>query len=152
VVAASAVVSGHPARGDTPGTNATARAARAAFEASGISPADVSLAEVHDPTAPQELLDLEDLGLAGRGEAIALVERGDTSLGGRLPVNVSGGLISRGHPVGATGLAQIVELSRQLMDRAGPSQVPSARVGLAQMAGGVLGDDSAVAVVHLLHS
>ena len=152
VVAASAVVSGQHARGDTPGTNATARAARAAFETAGISPSEVSLAEVHDPTAPQELLDLEDLGLIGRGEAIALVERGDTSLGGRLPVNVSGGLISRGHPVGATGLAQIVELSRQLTGRAGPSQVPSARVGLAQMAGGVLGDDSAVAVVHLLHS
>lgn len=151
VVASSSVVSGRPARGDAPGTNATARAARQAFEAAAISPADISLAEVHDPSAPQELLDLEDIGLAGRGEAIARLERGDTALGGRLPVNVSGGLMSRGHPVGATGVAQLVELGRQLTDRAGPSQVVGARVGLAQMAGGVLGDDSAVAVVHLLH-
>lgn len=151
IVAASSVASGHPSRGDVPGTNATARAARMAFEYAGVAPADVSLAEVHDPSAPQELLDLEDIGLAGRGEAIALAERGETSLTGSLPVNVSGGLISRGHPVGATGVAQIVELSRQLMGRAGASQVRQARVGLSQMAGGVVGDDSAVAVVHLLH-
>ncbi len=82
---------------------------------------------------------------------MAWIERGDTSLGGRLPVNVSGGLASRGHPVGATGVAQLVEIGHQLMQRAGSAQVAGARVGLAQMAGGLLGDDSAVAVVHLLH-
>lgn len=154
VIAASAVVGGMPRRGTGAGAiapNATARAAAAAFEQAGIAPGDVSLAEVHDPTAPQELLDIEDIGLARRGEAVSLVERGDTSLGGRLPVNVSGGLASRGHPVGATGVAQVVEIGRQLMQRAGAAQVAGARVGLAQMAGGLLGDDSAVATVHLLH-
>jgi acetyl-CoA acetyltransferase len=154
VVAASAVVGGMPRRGSGAhaiAPNATARAAAAAFEMAGIAPNDVSLAEVHDPTAPQELLDIEDIGLVGRGEAVAWIERGDTSLGGRLPVNVSGGLASRGHPVGATGVAQLVEIGHQLMQRAGSAQVAGARVGLAQMAGGLLGDDSAVAVVHLLH-
>lgn len=150
-IAAASVVSGMPARTAGVG-NATARAAEAAFAFAGISPSDVSLAEVHDPTAPQELLDIEDIGLAQRGEAMAMTERGDTTLGGRLPVNVSGGLASRGHPVGATGVAQIAEIGRQLMGRAGPSQVMNARVGLAQMAGGLLGDDSAIAVVHLLHT
>lgn len=147
-VRASGVVSGDP-EGKT-GSSATARAARAAFEQCGISPADVSLAEVHDPTSPQELFDLEDMGLVGRGGAIRLVEEGATSLGGRLPVNVSGGLTSRGHPVGATGVAQVAEIAQQLRGRAGAAQVVNARVGLAQMAGGLLGHDSAVSVVHIL--
>ena len=116
----------------------------------GIGPEDISLAEVHDPTAPQELLDIEDLGLTPRGEAYRWLERGDTALGGRLPVNVSGGLVSRGHPVGATGVAQIVEIARQLAGRAGAAQVHGPKVGLAQMSGGLLGGDSAVATVHIL--
>lgn len=147
-VVASAVVGGKPGRTDE--GSATARSATLAFEMAGIDPRDVSLAEVHDPTAPQELLDIEDLGLCSRGEAVQLTEHGETSLGGRLPVNVSGGLTSRGHPVGATGVAQVVEVSRQLMERGGRSQVRGARVGLAQMAGGLLGNDSAVACVHIL--
>jgi acetyl-CoA acyltransferase len=148
VILASAVVSGDPT--GSLAESATARSGRAAFEQAGIDPAAVSLAEVHDPTAPQELLDIEDLGLAPRGGAIRMLEEGATSLGGRMPVNVSGGLTSRGHPVGATGIAQIVEIARQLQGRAGASQVEGARIGLAQMAGGLLGRDSAVAVVHLL--
>ena len=147
-VLASAVVSGDP--GGQLGASAIARGGRAAFEQAGIDPSAVSLAEVHDPTSPQELLDIEDLGLAPRGGAIRMVEEGATSLGGRMPVNVSGGLTSRGHPVGATGVAQMVEIARQLQGRAGRSQVANARIGLAQMAGGLLGGDSAVAVVHLL--
>ncbi len=144
---ASSVVSGDPS-GHAP--SATARSGRAAFEQAGVDPVAVSLAEVHDPTAPQELLDIEDLGLAQPGGAIRLVEEAATSLGGRLPVNVSGGLVSRGHPVGATGVAQIVEIARQLQGRAGASQVDGARIGLAQMAGGLVGSDSAVSAVHLL--
>ena len=101
-------------------------------------------------TAPQELFDLEDLGFCGRGEAIRLLQDGVTALGGRLPVNTSGGLISRGHPVGATGVAQIVEIHEQLIGCAGARQAGSPRVGLAQMAGGLLGNDSAVATVHVL--
>lgn len=147
-VVGSVVVSGDP--DGKLGVSATARAARAAFEQSGIAPADISLAEVHDPTSPQELFDLEDIGLCERGAAIRLVEEGATSLGGRLPVNVSGGLTSRGHPVGATGVAQVVEVTQQLRGRAGAAQVAGARIGLAQMAGGLLGCDSAVAVVHIL--
>ena len=148
-VRASCVVSGQPQRGaDAP--SATARCGALAFAAAGLDPRDVSLAEVHDPTAPQELIDIEDLGLCAPGQAFVLTESGHTQLGGRMPVNVSGGLTCRGHPVGATGVAQIVELSRQLSERAGPAQLQGARWGLAQMAGGLLGSDSAVACVHLL--
>lgn len=133
-----------------PTFSATKRAGLLAFEHAAIPPADVSLAEVHDPTSPQELFDIEELGLATPGGAIALTESGATALGGRLPVNVSGGLVARGHPVGATGVAQIAELAEQLMGRAGARQVEGARIGLAQMAGGLLGQDSAVAAVHIL--
>lgn len=144
----SALVSGIP-EGDEAG-NATARAAAAAYNACGIDPKDITVAEVHDSTAPQELFDLEDLMLCGRGEAIRLLDDGDTALGGRVPVNTSGGLTSRGHPVGATGVAQIVEVHEQLLGRAGPRQAGSPKVGIAQMAGGLLGNDSAVATVHIL--
>jgi acetyl-CoA acyltransferase len=147
-IAASALVSGLP-EGDESG-NATARAGKAAFRQAGIDPKDVAVAEVHDASAPQELFDLEDLMLCGRGEAIRLLEDGDTTLGGSMPVNVSGGLTSRGHPVGATGVAQIVEIHEQLTGRAGPNQAGQPKVGLAQMAGGLLGRDSAVATVHIL--
>jgi len=149
VLAASAVATGIAAGG---GANATARAGAAAYAQAGLGPDEVSLAEVHDPTSPQEMFDIEDLGLVPRGGAVALVEAGETSLGGRLPINVSGGLTSRGHPVGATGVAQIVEIAEQLSGRAGRRQVEGARVGLAQMAGGLLGADSAVATVHILTS
>ncbi len=146
-IAASAVATGLPEGG---GPNATARAGALAFEASGIGPRDISVAEVHDPTSPQEMFDIEDLQLAERGGAIALVEAGETTLGGCLPVNTSGGLSARGHPVGATGVAQIVEIAEQLTGRAGARQVEGATAGLAQMAGGLLGADSAVAAVHIL--
>jgi acetyl-CoA acyltransferase len=145
-IIASAAVSG--ARNGA--GNATHRACKLAYAQAAVGPKDIAIAEVHDATAPQELLDLEDLMFCGAGEAIRLVEDGVTELGGRLPVNTSGGLISRGHPVGATGVAQIVELAEQLSGRAGARQVASARVGLAQMAGGLLGEDSAVATVHIL--
>lgn len=147
-IRASAVVGGDPEGALE--ASATARAAHVAFEQCGIAPYDISLAEVHDPSAPQELFDIEDIGFCPRGGAIALIEENATSLGGRLPVNVSGGLAHRGHPVGATGVAQIAEVARQLQGRAGASQVDGARIGLAQMAGGLLGQDSAVAVVHIL--
>ncbi len=148
-VRASCVVSGQPQRAAT-APNATARCGALAFAAAGLDPRDVSLAEVHDPTAPQEFIDIEDLGLCAPGEAFVRTQSGHTRLGGRMPINVSGGLTCRGHPVGATGVAQIAELTRQLTDRAGASQVVGARWGLAQMAGGLLGNDSAVACVHLL--
>ena len=148
ILAGSVVVSGTP-EGD-PAGNATHRAARAAYAATSIDPLDIDVAEVHDPSAPQELFDIEDLMLCGRGEAIRLVEDDDTSLGGDIPVNTSGGLTSRGHPVGATGVAQVLEIHEQLTGCAGARQVKGAKVGLAQMAGGLLGKDSAIATVHLL--
>ncbi|MCK9917497.1 thiolase family protein [Microbacteriaceae bacterium K1510] len=147
-VVASVLVSGLP-EGDESG-NATARAGQAAYAQAGIDPMEIAVAEVHDASAPQELFDIEDLALCNRGEAIRLLEDGDTALGGRMPVNVSGGLTSRGHPVGATGVAQIVEIHEQLMGRAGLRQAGAPKVGLAQMAGGLLGQDSAVATVHIL--
>jgi acetyl-CoA acyltransferase len=147
-IAASSVVSG--VTGGRAEGSATHRAAMQAYESSGIDAGDVAVAEVHDPTSPQELFDIEDLLFCKRGEAIRLLEDGETSLGGRIPVNTSGGLTSRGHPVGATGVAQIVEIDEQLTGRAGARQVQGAKLGLAQMAGGLLGGDSAVASVHLL--
>ena len=150
-VAASVVLSGRPSRAaDEP--SVLARAGQKAYEMAGIGPQAIALAEVHDPTSPQELLDLEELALTPLGQAWRWLQRGDLALGGRLPINVSGGLVSRGHPVGATGVAQIVEISRQLQGRSGHSQVTGAQVGLAQMSGGLLGQESAVATVHILVS
>jgi acetyl-CoA acetyltransferase len=147
-VVASAMVSGNPDADE--GGNATHRAAVAAYAQSGMDPRSVDIAEVHDATAPQELLDIEDLMFCGRGEAFRLLRDGATKLGGRIPVNTSGGLISRGHPVGATGVAQVVEIYEQLQGCAGARQSNNPKIGLAQMAGGLLGKDSAAATVHIL--
>jgi acetyl-CoA acetyltransferase len=127
-----------------------AAAAAAAYAMSGVRPGDVDVVECHDAAAPAELIALEEVGLCAEGAAPALVRAGDTALGGRLPVNPSGGLESRGHPLGATGPAQIVELVDQLRGRAGDRQVEGARIALAENAGGYLGPDVAAAVVTIL--
>jgi acetyl-CoA acyltransferase len=128
-----------------------ARAARTAFAQAGVGPEDIDVAEVHDACACAELWLYEEIGIAERGGAPGLVRAGDTDLGGRIPVNVSGGLLSRGHPLGATGCAQLVELSNQLRDRCDDRQVDGARVALAQNSGGILDDgDEAVATVTIL--
>jgi acetyl-CoA acetyltransferase len=124
--------------------------ARRAYEQAGLGPEDVGLAEVHDATAPAELMIYEELGFCPPGEGGRLVDAGDTALGGRRPVNTSGGLIAKGHPVGATGLAQIVEIVEQLRGRAGRRQVPNARVGLTENAGGAVRGDPAAVAVHIL--
>jgi acetyl-CoA C-acetyltransferase len=116
---------------------ATQEAARRAYAMAGIGPAAVQVAEVHDAFTPFELINLEDLGLAPAGRAIRALVRGETALEGRLPVNPSGGLKARGHPVGASGLAQIVEIVWQLRGEAGGRQVREPRVGLAQSIGGL---------------
>jgi acetyl-CoA acetyltransferase len=147
-VAASVVVSGN-----LPGATdemSEVRAAQRAYELAGVAPADVDVAEVHDATAPAEILAYEDLGFCGRGEGGRLVDQGVTELGGRLPVNPSGGLSAKGHPVGATGLAQICEITWQLRGECGDRQVEGARVGLTQNGGGFLGNDAAAQAVHLL--
>jgi acetyl-CoA acyltransferase len=92
----------------------------------------------------------EHLGLCEPGDAYRLLSGGTTALGGRLPVNPSGGLLSKGHPIGATGCGQLAELADQLRGRCGDRQVAGARVALAQNAGGVLGEDNAAAVVTIL--
>ena len=114
----------------------TRDAAFRAYAIAGISPRDIDVAEVHDATAAGELFGYEDLGLAAEGQGWKLVEDGATALGGRVPVNPSGGLIARGHPIGATGVAQVVELCWQLRGSAGARQARGARIGVAQTAGG----------------
>ena len=126
------------------------RAARQAYAAAGCGPEDIDLAEVHDCFTIAELLRIESLGLCPRGEGAAWTKQGETTLGGRLPVNPSGGLLSKGHPVGATGVAQIAELTWQLRGEAGDRQVPSARVGLAHCSGGGIAGDTAACTVHIL--
>jgi acetyl-CoA acetyltransferase len=110
--------------------------ARQAYETAGIGPADVDLVELHDAMAPAELIEIEELGLCAPGEAAERLERGEFDLRGRLPVSPSGGLVARGHPVGATGLAQIAEITWQLRGNAGPRQLDRAKVGLALNQGG----------------
>ena len=136
--------------GDIEVDGAVRRASTAAYEAAGVGPADLDVVEVHDAAAPAELLTYEQLGLCRPGGARGMLADGTTRLGGRCPVNPSGGLLSRGHPVGATGLAQIVELVDQLRERCGPRQVDGARVALAQNSGGHLSGEEAVAVVTIL--
>jgi acetyl-CoA C-acetyltransferase len=114
---------------------ATVKAAKAAYAMAGVGPADIDVAEVHDCFTAVELIDYEDLGFCDRFAARTLIEAGDTSVGGRLPVNPSGGLKSKGHPPGATGVAQCVELVEQLRGEA-CNQVPDARVALAHNIGG----------------
>jgi acetyl-CoA acetyltransferase len=129
---------------------AVARAARRAYELAGIGPEDLDVVEVHDAAAPAELIVYEEIGLAAPGEGAAMLRSGATELGGRVPVNVSGGLLSKGHPVGATGCAQVVELVEQLRGHAGQRQVQDARIALAENAGGFLGTEPAAVAVHVL--
>jgi len=129
----------------------TARAARLAYEQAGVAPGDVGVVELHDAFTIAELLYYEALGLAGPGEAAALLRSGATRIGGRVPVNPSGGLLAKGHPLGATGVAQMVEIVRQLQGRAGARQAGTPRIGLAQCTGGgIAGVDHAASSVHLL--
>ncbi|MCP3984632.1 MAG: thiolase family protein [bacterium] len=125
---------------------------RAAYEEAGVGPEDLSVVELHDASAPAEVMAYEYLGLCPKGEGGKLVSDGSTRLGGRLPVNTSGGLLRKGHPVGATGIAQIVELTEQLQGRSGERQVEGARVGLAQNGGGNIGPDVAAMVVTILQT
>jgi acetyl-CoA acyltransferase len=128
------------------GESPVSPAAQSAYEASGIGPRDFDLIELHDAAAPAELLQYAEIGLCPVGEAHFWVREGKTNLGGEIPVNTSGGLLSRGHPLGATGCAQVVELCQQLRGEAGARQVEDARVGLAINGGGWLDGTYAVAV------
>jgi len=128
------------------------RAAKAAFEAAGIGPQDVHVAEVHDATAYGEIATMEELGLCPVGEGGPFAESGATALDGKLPVNTGGGLIARGHPVGATGLAQAYELTTQLRGEAGQRQIESPRIAMAENGGGLLGSGPAAMCIHVLEA
>lgn len=128
----------------------TERAAREAFEIAGIGPEDVDLAEIHNAFSPAEFIYFEEIGFCSRGEAPRYLEEGRTAINGTIPVNASGGLESKGHPVGATGLAMIHEVVTQLRGNAGSRQVKSPRVGLVHNGGGVIGGDAATMCVHIL--
>lgn len=126
------------------------KAAHRLYEQSGVSPQDVGVAEVHDATAIGEVLQSELLGLVPMGHGGPAAERGETRLGGRIPINPSGGLESKGHPIGATGLGQVFELVTQLRGEAGPRQAPGVRIALAENGGGLTGVEEAVACLTLL--
>ena len=147
-VRASALSGGKYRRLDEPGLSHVA--ARKAYAASGLAPEAIDVAEVHDATSFCEIYQAEMLGFCPVGQGGALVASGETSLDGRLPVNLSGGLVSKGHPVGATGLSMIHELTLQLRGDAGERQARRAGLALAQNGGGVIGFDEAVCSVVIL--
>jgi acetyl-CoA acetyltransferase len=152
-VLASVIQSGRfePGCVDMTEAEITARSAKLAYEQAGLAPSDVNVVELHDAFTISELLYYEALQLCPRGEAADFLRSGATALGGRVPVNPSGGLLAKGHPPGATGVAQLVELCEQLQRRAGRRQVPGARIGLAQVTGGgIWGMDHAACGVHIL--
>lgn len=126
------------------------RAANKLYEQTGLGPQDMHLAELHDATAVGELLETEALGFCGPGEGGTLAESGATTIGGRIPVNTSGGLESRGHPIAATGIAQIHDLVQQLRGEAGARQVSQARLALQCNVGGFWGVEEASAHVAVL--
>jgi acetyl-CoA acetyltransferase len=147
-VRATALVSGRDRTPEEPG--AVERAVAKAYDIAGLGPEDLDVVEVHDAAAPAELMIYEELGLCGPGEGPKLLASGETALGGRIPVNPSGGLLAKGHPIGATGCAQLVELTDQLRGRCGARQVPRASVALAENGGGFLGTDPAAMVITVL--
>jgi acetyl-CoA acetyltransferase len=152
-VKASVIRSGvfHNQHRDMTWPDITARAAADAYEMAGLRPADLDVVEVHDAFTVAELLHTEALGLADRFTAYQAVRDGEFSRDGRVAVSPSGGLLSRGHPVGASGVAQIAETYWQLTGRAGALQVPGAQVGLVHVTGGgIFGVDNGACGVHIL--
>lgn len=149
-ILSSALASGYAPKPGEP--TVTGWVAGQAYNEAGVGPGDVNCVEVHDATSPAELIYYETLGLCAPGEGIRLLRDGDTRLGGRLPVNTSGGLVRKGHPIGATGLAQIHEITLQLRGDAAERQVAGARIALAENGGGFIGADSAAVVVSVLSS
>jgi acetyl-CoA acetyltransferase len=126
------------------------RASKAAYEMAGIGPQDVNVAELHDATAFGELYQCEQMGFCPIGEGGPFAESGATAVGGRIPINPSGGLIARGHPIGASGLAQIYELVTHLRGEAGKRQVHGAKIAMAENGGGFLGQGEAAMAIHIL--
>jgi acetyl-CoA acetyltransferase len=147
-IAASAFSGGKYRRLDEPGLSRVA--AEKAYRMAGVTPEKIDVAEVHDATSFCEIYQCEMLGFCADGEGGAFVESGATALGGRIPINTSGGLVSKGHPVGATGLSMIAELAAQLRGEAGARQVAGAHRALQENGGGVVGFDEAACSVMIL--
>jgi len=154
-IRASTVRSGN---GDMDYHERLAETAGAAWDEAGVDPTDIDVVELHDATSPEELYALESLGFFKPGDAGPATLAGDTSIGGKgVTVNTSGGLVARGHPLGATGIAQVVELADQLRDQAGPRQVEGARLAMAANTGGMIGfdgkpTDAAFIGIHVLEA
>ena len=127
----------------------TRRTAAKLYDSAGISPEEIDVAEVHDTTSSAEIMYLVELGLCKAEEAASLIERGHFDINGELPINTSGGLSVKGHPVAATGLGQIHEVVLQLRGNAGKRQVSRPRIGLTHNGGGILGIDAAAMALHL---
>jgi acetyl-CoA acetyltransferase len=150
-VAASVQVSGtYPDDRSYTAFDTDVRAARAAYEMASLGPGDIDLAEVHDCFSIAEIVHYEDLGFCPKGEGGRFVEEGRADIGGEVPVNTSGGLLSKGHVIGATGISQIVELVRQLRGQAGARQVAGAKVALQHNGGGFIHTDTASSFIHIL--
>ena len=135
---------------DLDGEDIGERLSKQAYEIAGVGPRDISLAELHDATSYGELHQTEAMGFCPMGEGGPWAESGATTLGGQQPVNTSGGLECRGHPIGASGLAQIYEIGVQLRGEAGKRQVEGARLGLAENGGGNIGVEEAAMCIHIL--
>lgn len=136
---------------DTTIDEITVRCAKETYDSVGIGPEDIDVAEVHDAFASAEVFYYEALGFCKQGEGLELLRSGATAIGGRIPVNPSGGLLSKGHPLGATGIAQIVEIAEQLRGEAGARQVEGAKVGLTHCTGGgIAGMDHGACTIHVL--
>lgn len=147
-ILASCIGSGSDHAPGEPGI--TERVAKQAFEQAGVGPEDLNVVEMHDASAPAELVLYEELGLCALGEGGKLIDSRATYADGRIPVNTSGGLISKGHPIGATGVAQIYEIFSQLRGEAGDRQVANPRVGLTENGGGMVRAEAAALSVHIL--
>lgn len=150
-VAASVQVSGtYPDDSSYTFFDTDVRAAEAAYRMAGLGPEDIDLAEVHDCFSVAEIVHYEDLGFCRKGEGGRFIEEGSSAIGGKTPVNTSGGLLSKGHVIGATGISQIIELVRQLRGQAGRRQVEGARVALQHNGGGFIHTDTASCFIHIL--
>lgn len=150
-IAASALASS-PIRVRQGNVSTAKLAVRKAYDEAGVKPSDIDLVEVHDAVAPIELIYYRDLGFCEPGEVARFVASGAPALRGARPFNTSGGINARGHPVGATGIAQIGEIFLQVTGRAGKRQIARARRGMTHNAGGWMGDDPAVNAIHILEA
>ncbi len=149
-IRASVLMSGDHRDPDRLDQHVARKASHRAYQAAGLGPADIDVVECHDATAFGEILQSEMLGFFDFGDGGRAAERGETGLGGRIPFNPSGGLESKGHPIGATGLGQIFELIGQLRGEGGPRQVEGARIALAENGGGLRGIEEAAVAITIL--